>query len=108
MSPPCTANEDQPGPTVLRQITTGGDWDQSVAIVTPETMLSRLGPRKPGHSGVTAAGKVGLGATAGAAGSETAVSTGGAGGVGSTGGAGGVGIGLASSSCSVVGDQCQA
>src|SRR5688572_12974372 len=99
MRPLCTANDDQPGPTGLRQISTGGDLDQSVRTVTPVTMLSRLGPRKPGHSGVTVERAAGLGSAAGAVCLD---------GAGSRRGAEGAGIGLASSCCSVVADQRQA
>src|SRR5258708_27058615 len=44
------AKDDQPGPIGRRQIWTGGDCDQSVAIRMPRITPSRLGPRKPGHS----------------------------------------------------------
>src|SRR5258708_30823362 len=47
---PLTAKDDQPGPIGRRQIWTGGDCDQSVAIRMPRITPSRLGPRKPGHS----------------------------------------------------------
>src|SRR3954447_12901823 len=50
MRSPFTANDDQPGPIGRRQISAGGDDDQSVATLTPRTMSSRAGPRKPGHS----------------------------------------------------------
>ena len=42
---------DHPGPTARRHSSTGGDFDQSVSICAPWTTPSRLGPRKPGHSG---------------------------------------------------------
>src|SRR5688500_19546666 len=50
MCPPRTAKDDHPGPIGRRHNSTGGDLAQSVSIVTPRTMLSRAGPRKPGHS----------------------------------------------------------
>src|SRR5260370_26461076 len=46
---PLTAKADQPGPIGRRQIWTGGDCDQSVAIRMPRITPSRLGPRKAGH-----------------------------------------------------------
>jgi hypothetical protein len=48
--PSTTAIEDQPGPIARRQTCRGGDLAQSVAIVTPRTIESRLGPRNPGQS----------------------------------------------------------
>src|SRR5687767_4251559 len=108
MSPPCTAKEDQPGPTGLRQISTGGEWDQSVAIVTPWTTLSRLGPRKPGHSGVIVRRGAGLASSAGAACWEGLGSTRAVEGLDSTRGTEGVELGVASSCCSAVADQRQA
>src|SRR5688572_25578010 len=47
---PRTANDDQPGPTGRRQISTGGDALQSVSMRMLRTMPSRNGPRNPGHS----------------------------------------------------------
>src|SRR6185503_12604473 len=102
-----------------RQIATGGDFDQSVAIRTPRMMLSRPGPRNPGHSAgvaVAAGAAASIFATAGAEGAAgatgaaaAAVSLGTA--AGAAGDAvaddGGSGFGssspLASSSCSGVG-----
>src|SRR5919106_5962237 len=76
MKLPLTAKEDQPGPIFRRQSSTGGEADQSVAIRTPRTMLSLLGPRKPGHSGslISCTGAAGCDSTVGVAADLSAVS----------------------------------
>src|SRR5258708_33269316 len=94
------AKDDQPGPIGRRQIWTGGDCDQSVAIRMPRITPSRLGPRKPGHSARfhVAAGAANSVLTAdGAAGSFVVLTSGGTAtadfGVASAAGADGRGLG---------------
>ena len=58
MRSPSTANEDHPGPIGRRHNLDRRRADQSVAIRTPRTTLSRAGPRKPGHSERVATGAV--------------------------------------------------
>src|SRR5206468_4969999 len=104
---PRTANDDHPGPIGWRQISRGGDRDQSALMRTPRTTPSRCGPRNPGQSDPTfvavsvaavaaisslaGTADVPAGVVAGAAGADDTS----AGGAGATGFSGAFGVGAA-------------
>src|SRR6187549_2141867 len=107
MRSPCTANDDQPGPTFRRHSSFGGAAIQSALMRRLRITPSRSGPRKPGHSagGIAAGGGAGavVGGAIVAVVGEVAVVVGGVDTIGgaATGAAGAIGAGATGSGTSV-------